>query len=215
MMLRFRKGLALGALLVAPFTLSACGPLISFGEDGPADTVYSLRYQGGYAPENATGPVVFVDEPSIAEGLNSDKVAVLLGTDRRMTLEGVRWSAPLSDLVRDYVTRALGHGSKARMVGSGGLDIRTNCRLGVKVWAMEYKPGNSVADDMVDVAMEVSLVRLEDSKLLSKPTFIHSVRLNGSGDAAVMGAFNRAMTATATDMTRWFKAQLADCSVTS
>ncbi|NVJ97734.1 MAG: membrane integrity-associated transporter subunit PqiC [Alphaproteobacteria bacterium] len=208
------SGLA-APLLTATLLLSACGPLISFGDDGPSDTVYTLRYEGAYAADSTQGTVVFVDEPTLAEGLNSDKVAVTLESGQRMTLEGVRWSAQLSDLVRDYVTRSLGDGSGAQMVSAGGLDIRTSCRLGVKVWALEYRPGSRAGDDIVDVAMEVSLVRLSDSQLLSKPTFTQSVTVNGQGDAAVMAAFNQAMRSASGEMTRWFKEQLASCSTGS
>lgn len=207
-----KPALLAASILAAPLMLSACGPLISFGEEGPADTVYSLRYQGGYADENGTGPVVFVDEPSLAEGLNNDKVAVHMDDGRRMSLDGVRWSAPMADLIRDYVTRALGDGSGARMVSAGGLDIRTSCRLGVKVWALEYRPGAQSGQDQVDVAMEVSLVRLKDSQLLSKPTFTQSVLVGGTGDAAVMAAFNRAMREVSGEMVRWFRSSLSNCS---
>lgn len=203
------------SLLTVPLLTSACGPLISFGDDGPSDTVYTLRYEGGYASDSAGGTVVFVDEPALAEGLNSDKVAVTLEGGQRMTLDGVRWSAQLSDLVRDYVTRSLGNGTGAQVVSAGGLDIRTACRLGVKVWALEYRPGARTGDDQVDVAMEVSLVRLQDSRLLSKPTFTQSVRVNGGGDAVVMAAFNQAMRAASGEMTQWFRDKLPACSPTS
>jgi len=200
---------ALG-LVAASVVLASCGPLISIGDDGPADQVYTLRYEGGY-PVAGTGPVVFMDEPTVADGLNSDKVAVALAGNRRSTIDGVRWSAPPSDLVRDYLVRALADGSEARMVGQGGLDIKASCRLGVKLWELDFVPGTRASDDKVSVALELTLVRLKDNQLIGHPTIVQSPGVGGSGSDAVMAAFRDAMAQAGAEAAAWFKTAHKAC----
>ncbi|MFC4348861.1 ABC-type transport auxiliary lipoprotein family protein [Kordiimonas lipolytica] len=197
----FRKN-ALG-LVAASALLASCGPLISFGDEGPADEIYTLRYQGSY-PASGSGPVVFIDEPAVADSLKGDKVAVALPGNRRSTIDGVRWSAPLADLIRDYVLRSLAASSEARMVGDGGLDIQSSCRLGLKVWEMDFVPGARAADDKVSVVLEFTLVRLKDNQLLGMPTIAKQVSTRGSGTDAVMAAFHEAMGDAAGDAASWF-----------
>ncbi|WP_262692046.1 ABC-type transport auxiliary lipoprotein family protein [Kordiimonas aestuarii] len=201
-----------GALLLASAAaVSGCGPIISFGGDGPGDTVYSLKYPGGYHTNGDDAPVIYVDEPHMADGLAGQKIAVALAGERRSTLKGARWSAPLSTLVRDYVARALGDKAGAHMIGEGGLDIHAGCRLGTKVWALEFVPGGDVGGDKVEIAIEMSLVRLSDSTLISHPTFTRSMSVQGTDGDVVMTAFNRAMAATADEMGLWLKDQVDAC----
>jgi len=198
---------ASGALMVA-----ACGPLISFGDDGPPAAIYTLRYEGPIKSETPSGPVVYVDSPRMIEGLDGRDISVRFDDNRRTVLSGSAWSAHLPDLIRDYVTLALGSVSDANMVSEGGLDIKAGCRLGVKVWAMEFVPGQTIAEDKVEVAMQFSLVRLSDSRLLSHPTFRKSVGVSSSGGRGVVAAFSEAMEEAARDYGRWFKVESRACT---
>lgn len=196
-------------LLAASFALASCGPIVSFGDEGPADTIYTLRYQGGYADGN--GPVVYVDEPTVADGLKGEAVAVALPDNQRSTIGGVRWSAPVSDLTRDYFTRSFGSETDALLVGDGGLDIRAACRLGLKVWELEYVPGERAGNDRVSIAIEMSLVRLKDNHLISKTTFSQTPTVAGEGTDAVMAAFNDAMADLSGEAVAWFSGRFAQC----
>lgn len=210
---RTRAVVATTLLALSGMVVSGCGPLISFGDDGPADTVYSLRYDGAYHSGDDGAAVIYVDEPHLGDGLGGQSIAVVLPNQKRSTLKGARWSAPLSNLVRDYVVRSMGDKAGAHMVGEGGLDIHAGCRLGTKVWALEFAPGSVANDDKVVVAVEMALVRLRDSKLLSHPTFEQSISVGGSGENdAIATAFNRAMAATAREMGAWLKSQTTRCA---
>lgn len=184
--------------------LGGCGPLISFGDDGPADTIYTLRYEGGYPGSDTDGPLIYVEEPHFADDLDGRNVAVLLDGDKRSVIDGVAWSSPLAELVRNYITRALGDGLGANIVSEGALDINATCRVGSKVWALEYVPGAAVADDKVVAVLELSLVRFRDSALVGHTTLQRRISPQGSGDVAVMEAFSGAMAGLADDMRAWF-----------
>jgi len=206
--------LKMAGVAASAFLVASCGPLISFGDDGPADSIYTLHYGGIVGADSPVGPVVYVDSPQMAEGLDGQGVSVRLDGNQRTTLTGAGWAAHLSDLVRDYVTLALGATSNANMIGVGGLDIKAGCRLGIKVWAMEFVPGLISSEDTVDVAMQFSLVRLSDSKLLSHPTFSQTVNVQSSGGRGIVAAFDAAMAAAARDYSRWFKVESKACETT-
>ncbi len=201
-MLRALKAFCAGAGL--SLLLVGCGPLISFGDDGPADTVYTLRYEGGYPEDETSGPLIYVEEPHFADDLDGRNVAVLLDGDKRTVIDGVAWSSPLAELVRNYMTRALGDGLGATILSEGSLDINATCRIGSKVWALEYVPGAAVADDKVVAVLELSLIRFRDSALVGHTTLQRRISLQGSGDVAVMDAFSSAMAGVADDMRAWF-----------
>jgi len=208
---KLKAGKAISGLMAAALLVSACGPLISFGDDGPADTIYTLRYGGGYPSGEIEGPVIYVEEPHFADDLDGRGVAVLLDGDKRSVIDGAAWSSPLAELVRNYVTRALGDGLGANILSEGSLDINATCRIGSKVWALEYVPGATATDDEVVIVLELSLVRFRDSALVGHPTLRRSVSPQGSGDAAVMEAFNLAMAGVAQDMRDWFRSAKDAC----
>ena len=203
--------LKLPSALAGALLLASCGPLISFGDDGPADDVYTLHYQGPLKSESPTGPIIYVDSPQMVEGLDGQGITVRIEQNRRTTLAGSIWSAHLSDLVRDYVTLALGAVSDANLVGGGGLDIKAGCRLGTKVWAMDYVPGTTAGEDRVELAIQFSLVRLSDSKLLSHPTFSETVRVETANGRGIVAAFEAAMGSAAEKYGRWFNAESGAC----
>ena len=207
----YTEKLKLPCVLAGALLLASCGPLISFGDDGPADDVYTLRYQGPLKNESPEGPIIYVDSPQMVEGLDGQGITVRIDKNRRTTLAGASWSAHLSDLVRDYVTLALGATSDANFVGGGGLDIRAGCRLGTKVWTMDYVPGDNAADDKVELAIQFSLVRLSDSKLLSHPTFSETVQVEASNGRSIVAAFETAMALAAKEYGSWFNAESAAC----
>ena len=191
--------------------IAACGPLISLGNDGPADDIYTLRYPGQVATMSPSGPIIFVNSPIMAEGLDGRGIPVRLEDERRTSLEGASWSVHLGDLVRDYVVRSLSAQTTANMVSEGGLDIKAQCRLGIKVWMMEYVPGATSGDDRVELAMQLSLVRLSDSVLLDHPTFTQTVSVGSDNNAAVIEGFRTAMRANENDYSKWITTHLADC----
>jgi len=209
---QIKKNLKYCFAAVAVLATASCGPLISFGDDGPADDVFTLRYEGGLKKESPSGPIVYVDSPQMVDGLDGINVAVRLDGNRRTVLAGSSWSAHLSDLVRDYVTLSLSYQSDANMIAEGGLDIKAGCRLGIKVWAMDFVPGRVSSEDQVELVMQFSLVRLSDSKLVSHPTFSNSVGVDMSDGRGVVAAFNKAMNVMANDYGRWFADEHRACA---
>jgi ABC-type uncharacterized transport system auxiliary subunit len=195
-----------GALLVA-----SCGPLISFGDTGPADETYSLKYPASLSETASSGPAIYLDSPRMVNDLDQKSIAVRLDGNQRTVLEGAAWSQHLSDIVRDYVAHAAAAKADVNIVSEGGLDIAVGCRLGVKVWAMEFVPGNTRRDDNVEVALQFSLVKLSTSELLGHPTFTESVPVATASGRAVVDAFSSAMENAAGKYGAWLQEASTAC----
>jgi len=206
-----KSGRALGLTVAAALMLGGCGPLISFGDNGPAADVYTLDYKGALAPEQKEGPLLYFDEPHVAEGLAGRNIAVRLGAHKRSTLANARWVTGLTTLVRDYLTRSLSDEAKARAIGEGSLDVKVDCRLGMKVWSFDFVPGQKGEDDAVDVTIELTLIRLRDGHFIGQHTFVQTPSVKGPSDDDVMDAFNVAMRTNSRDMAKWLSALKDQC----
>lgn len=193
--------------------VAGCGPLISFGDDGPADQIFSLDYPAA-GDRSGSDAVIYVTEPIMGDGLSGTQVSVVLDNNQRTSLMGVRWSANSTDMVRDYLVRGLAARSGTLMLGEGALDVRAGCRLGVKVWHYEYVPGNSIGDDRVDVEIEFTLVRYADGVLLGQPTFAANEPVGGSNGIDVVDGFNNAMTSISREASSWIGQNQDACKLT-
>lgn len=193
------------AMMSTALFVAGCGPLISFGDDGPADEVYNLRYDGSYSANIDSEYLVYLEEPLMSQHLSGVDVAVTLSGDKTTTLDGVRWSANSSDLIRDYLVRALSDKSGVKMLGEGGLDVQAGCRMTVKVWSFEFNPAARSRDDAVSVAIEFSLVRYRGSELLGQRAFTVDAPVSGSQSQAVIDGFRSGIRDLASEAAEWLK----------
>lgn len=208
---------AVRSLLVAAaaLLLSGCGPLISLGDDGPADDVFSLEYDGANVNTSDMATIIYVEEPLMSDGLGGVDVAVALENRRRTSLKGVRWSSNSTDLIRDYFIRAIGSMSGTRLLGQGAIDVRAGCRLGVKVWAFEFVPGNSAGDDRVDIEVEFILVRYSDNRLIGQPTLSASTQVGTANGENIVEAFHGGMTSISREAGKWLKPLANECALSA
>lgn len=201
------------AAAAASLLLAGCGPLISFGDDGPADEVYSLAYAPSGPAIADDAPIIYVDEPLLAQGLGGVNVAVALDDNRRTSLMGVRWAENSSDLIRDYLVRAAGEKSGARLLGEGGLDVRAGCKLALKVWSFDFAPGASSRDDEVRVEIEFTLVRYSDNHLLGQPTFRDTQSVRSADSDRIVAAFHNAMGTVSDAAGDWLRGAASACAI--
>ncbi len=213
---KFLKGIkAVKYLMLAGvvFSLSACGPLISFGNDGPADEVYTLAYNGTYSVFNAAAPRIYLDEPLMAEGLASRKMSVRLPDFRRSTISSISWSANLSDLIRGYMARSIAVKTGAQLISEGGLDVKVGCRMAVNVWAFELVPGESQVDDKVSSTIELTLLNVTNGALLGRQTFVVEKQVNSVEGVAIAAAFNEAIEESSVTMSEWLLPIQSGCQL--
>ncbi len=204
---------ALPALAASALMLAGCGPLISFGDDGPADKVYGLEYNDVRAASGDMAAIVYLEEPLMSDGLGGNQVSVVLDNNKRTSLMGVRWSANSTDLIRDFLVRGVGSTSGIRLLGEGAIDVQAGCRMGVKVWAFEFVPGDRAGDDRVDIEIEFILIRYNDNRLIGQETIKSSEKVDGSGGDAIVTSFERSMKAVSIEAGSWLAPKSADCSL--
>ena len=150
----------------------------------------------------------------MAEGLGGVTITVELDKRERTALKGVRWSAPLSDLIRGYLNRSLMHTTDAQVIGEGGLDVHASCRVSSKVWSFELHPQgeNGVAEDMVHVSLDMSLIDMRSGDLIDRSQFDHRHRVDGTDGGDVVDAFHLAMAPMAGEISVWLAKNLTECS---
>lgn len=195
--------------------LAACGPIISFGDDGPADDVYSLEYGVPNTNTSDMATIIYVEEPLMSDGLGGIEVAVALENRRRTSLQGVQWSANSTDLIRDYFVRAIGSMSGTRLLGQGAIDVQAGCRLGTKVWAFEFVPGATASDDRVDIEVEFILIRYNDNRLIGQPTFAAAQQVSAADGQNIVDAFHRGMASISREAGQWLAPLASECALNS
>lgn len=197
--------------LVSILMISACSQVLPFGSK--PERTFSLRYEGDISALPTGGPIVFLDEPLMAEGLGGRTFAVEIEGRERTILKDARWSSSLSDLVRSYFERLLGASSKAQIIGEGGLDVRAGCRLSLRVWSFQLVPGRSRSeDDRVSVSFEAGLVHLSKGDLLARQLFASDTIVEGNDAVNVVDAYHGVLEKLGGDMVDWFNAALPACS---
>lgn len=205
------RSVACGLFVLA--SLAACGPIISFGDDGPADDVYSLEYAAAANNAGDMATIIYVEEPFMSDGLGGIQVAVALENRQRTSLQGVQWSANSTDLIRDYFIRAIGSMSGTRLLGQGAIDVQAGCRLGTKVWAFEFVPGASAADDRVDIEVEFILIRYNDNRLIGQPTFTAMQQVTIADGQNIVDAFHRGMASISREAGQWLAPLASECAL--
>ncbi len=196
----------------ALFAVAGCGPLISFGDDGPADAVYTLEYPDTYIGNVNEAATMYVSQPVMTGGLGGREITVSLPGNKQTLLKGVRWANHLSDLLQDYMIRSLRAETHANVISDRGLDVQVNCRLDAKVWTMAFTPGFAPGEDSVEVSMEMSLVRITDAHLIGHPIYSQTVAVQGEGGDSVVAAFNSALNSIAKEYGAWVSENLEACS---
>ncbi len=191
--------------------VAGCGPLISFGESGPAPVLYSLEYSGAPKSPSMDGPIVAVSTPDLLPRLEGQNIAVVLPENEHTTLGGAEWSGHIGRMVQDYVMQALSSDGNATFVGRASLDVSVDCRLGIKLWAMDYVPGDSAREDKVVVSLQMMLVRMSNSSLLGQQFFTSEAKPVTASPRAIAAAFNDAMMDSAQAYKAWFAATGTRC----
>lgn len=198
---------------VGMLLLAGCGPIISFGDDGPAGDIYSLEYAVANTNVGGMATIIYLEEPLMSDGLGGIDIAVSLENRKRTSLQGVQWSASSTDLIRDFFVRAIGSMSGTRLLGQGALDVQAGCRLGTKVWAFEFVPGTTASDDRVDIEVEFILTRYSDNRLIGQPTFSAAQSVTESDGENIVEAFHQGMTAISQEAGAWLAPVAAECAL--
>lgn len=204
-----RKPLTCLILAAGIIGLTGCGPLISFGDNEP-ETVYTLTYPTKSA-KSGDGPLLLISEPGFSQGLGGRGISVRLDDNERTSIKNLRWSTGVSSLLRDYMVAGFRDLTNARAIGEDGLDVKTKCRLNSYVWEMDYLPGETRAEDQVELSIELSLINLVDGALISSELFSDMEDVDDTADGITTG-FNKSLAGMMPSMGSWLNANLSACN---
>ena len=214
--MRVNTGMKMGLVTGLAFLAAGCTQILPIGSK--AERSFSLRYELAQDQYHGSGmkagPVIFLDDPLLAEGLGGRTITVELEGRERTALKGAKWSAPLSDLIRGYLNRNLMANTQAQIVGEGGLDVHASCRISSKVWSFELHPQGEDGheEDRVHVSLDLSLIDMRSGDLIGRNQFDNWSQLDATDGRAVVAAFHEAMEPVATDIAAWVTDNLKECS---
>ncbi len=190
------------------FALAGCGPLVEFpGQGEEAPVYYELTPDRRLVVKNAEIPwMVFIEEPSMAQSLRRERIAVKPEADRLEYLAGAQWSDRAPDMIRRFVVESLENSGLVTAVGAESLDLPTEYRLRMDVRDFEAVFYPDPARPKINIRFAVMLIRTAPVEIIDTRTFQTSVSADNNNADAIVSAFNRSMNSIMGDVTDWIGA---------
>jgi len=182
------------ALGCACMMLSGCGGLLKSNE-APALT-YTPAMRAA-EPLKPLGTVLVVARPDAAPGLDSDSIAVALPDHRLDRLAGARWSAPVPELVQDYIVRYLSARGGWRAVVSDRSAFTGTYLLQMDVRAFSAQYAQRGQPPRIRVWLHGELGRTLDRQLLTSIDAVADAQASEDRQSAVVAAYEEALDAAA------------------
>lgn len=193
-------------LLATSFLLSACGPLIEFGDGGPAAALYSIQptISGDMATE---GLVIYVSEPLLPGESVGNRIAVRTDDFELKFLKGGQWSEPFRMMLHRYLVGALAGNVEAQVVGAGALDVRADCRLTVDFQRFDYEAKSNA----VVAQATARLSSLKSGNLLGNQIINVSADVSSDRREKIVAGYDQASGKVASALSLWLKDALPSC----
>ncbi len=182
------------ALCCACLMLGGCGGLLKSHE------VPALVYTPGMRPADplkSLGSVLVVAHPEAGPGLDTDSITVALPDHRLDRLSGAHWSAPVPELVQDYLVRYLSARGGWRAVVSDRSAFTGTYLLqtGIRAFSAEYSQRGQ--PPRVRVWLHGELGRAPDRQLLTSIEAMGDAQASEDRQGAVVAAYEAALDAAA------------------
>ncbi len=187
----------LWVLLTVTACLSGCGVLFKSG--APAATVYTPSPQVHADTVTRLNSVLVVGAPEAGPGLDSDYLMVSLPGQRLDHLAGVRWSAPVPELLQAYWVHSLDSGGWRAVVSdrsafAGTYLLQTQIRSFTAVYRQQGQA------PVIRVALHAQLGRSSDHVLLANIDAVSEVQASADRQTAIVQAFDAALAAASLEL---------------
>jgi len=193
--------------LVLPLALTGCLSLSSSGAKD-ASSIYTLHASASAAaqaptPAQARGrEVVVVPKPELPAGLGTERIALYLEQGRKLDYYAdAKWSAPLDDLLQDYVIQRAKLDLPGKVVGTPDLAPSARYRLALKV--TDFGPVYADMADKaprLDVALTATVIALPGETVKTQFTVKKSSAASANSLTAITNELGTLL-ASATDET--------------
>jgi ABC-type uncharacterized transport system auxiliary subunit len=183
-------------VLVLAAVLGACGGL--FKTERPAATTYALRPPPGPALSPQLTSVLLVHRPTATPGLESDRVVVAFPDGRTEAYSGVRFSAPVPEVVQAALAESLRARAGWRAVLDERGDIGGQFRVQTEILEFTAHAANPESAPRVRVRLLGIVARPHGGELLAPVTASGEAQASDFRQGAVMSAFDAALAAALT-----------------
>jgi cholesterol transport system auxiliary component len=179
--------------------LAGCASL--FHSDQPAVTAYALKAPSAPALGPRLNVSLAVAHPLAAPGLASDRIALTMPDGRFDAYAGVRWAAPLPDVVESLLVETLRARGGFAAVLAEGSDFGARYLLQAEVrefTAVYAAPGRP---PVVHIALVGELVRSRNRELIQSFSASAEAEARADQQRAVVAAFATAVGSALTALT--------------
>jgi ABC-type uncharacterized transport system auxiliary subunit len=186
-----------GATLATLILLGGCIQVGGGAKDEPAPSLYTLRAPEAPSmaiarPQRGAAAIV-VPKPELPPQLRTERIALHLDDGRRLDYYAdAKWSAPLADLMQEFIIDTARAELPGRIVDTPEGGAAARYRLMVKI--EEFEPSYAGAADApprLDAAMTMTLVALPDGGVKSRVT----AKRSAQASANTLGTVTREMEA--------------------
>lgn len=197
------SAIPLARLIVAVafvFAASACGPIISIGDQSPPPSLYTLRLADNVASVNLPSPIL-IDEPEASAELKSYRIPVRTSQTGIQFLSGARLVDPPSRLFGHLLEDRLSRASPGKVLGPHQLDAAHAFKLAGRLtdFHLDLSDGAPVAR----VTYVASLSSSPRTRILSTHRFTAQSPVASSSPEEVIKGMNIAANQIASDVTQW------------
>lgn len=159
----------------------------------PVPTIYVLAAAPAASPTTSALPVdIAVSQPTIAPGLDTDRIAILLESRRLDYYREAQWGAALPQVAQSLVVGSLQNHQFFRSVTTEQARVTTHFLLDLEVRNFQAEYASEGAAPIVRVTLVASLIRIKDRKLVGIVPATATVQASANRLSAVIQAFESA-----------------------
>lgn len=192
-----RKALAAGALALA-LLLPACAAVPGFGP-APLDT-YELSAPTPDARAQHRRTQILIAEPSALKALDSENIVIRPAPGAIEYLKGAQWADRLPKVVQARLAEAFQKSGAFGGVGRPGEGLAIDYQVIVEIRGFEVSVGNG---DRARVEFFAKILNDRNGVVRASRTFEAFAPVSGSGNAAYVGALDRAFGEATSEMVAW------------
>jgi len=201
-------------VVLAVALLAGCGSFLSGGAKGSAADYYMLHHlplpTGQERPGGASAPqVVMILEPSLPGALATDGIAVRIGAYRIAYLTGARWSDETPLLLARLIRQAVDSLPHVVAISEDEVGIVPQWRLVSELDTFFAEAADSTSPpERVHVELTARLLAARPGNLFAERHFSAEAKIAGSGNDAIVGAFDTATNRVIIALRSWLAQEL-------
>ncbi len=191
--------------LAALLALSACGPLVTIGAQGPAPQRFTLTSAQNEAALAAL-PAIRVEDFETSADLATTRIAVRVGAQEVRYVVGGIWTDKPVRLIRNLLADQVRARSSGVVLAGNQLEVPTAFRIGGRLTGFQAEGAGKLA---THVSVQAEIFVLQGPKIVASQTFQQRRALTSDRPADMINSFNEAANILATEAATWIATTVA------